>query len=287
MSPALGAPALFVFLWSTGFIGARYGLPHAEPMTFLSLRFVIVLALLGLIIAWRPAAWPRAPRMYGHLAVTGMLMHSSYLGGVFSAIHGGLSAGLAALIVGTQPLLTAALSGPLLGERVVLRQWLGFLLGFVGLALVLSKSFAQGVLPPTAVAWAVFGLAGITCGTLYQKKHVVDVDLWRGSLVQFAAALVPCGLYALAFESRVIDWTPSFVFALGWLCVVLSIGAIGVLWVLIRKGAAARVASLFYLVPPVTAFEAWLVFGERLTAMQVAGIVLTALGVALINRKTA
>jgi drug/metabolite transporter (DMT)-like permease len=277
------APALFVFLWSTGFIGARYGLPYAEPLSFLSIRFVLVIVMLAVVAHWRGTPWPREPRMYLHLAVSGVLMHSTYLGGVFSAIHGGLNAGLAALIVGTQPLITAAVVGPLFGERLRARQWLGFVLGFVGLVLVLSKSFARGELPLPAVACAVLGLLGITLGTLYQKRYVVNVDLWRGSLVQFSAALIPCGLLALLFEHEAIAWTPSFIFALAWLCVVLSLGAIGVLWYLIQRGAAARVASMFYLVPPATAFEAWLLFDETLLAVQVFGIVLTALGVALIN----
>jgi drug/metabolite transporter (DMT)-like permease len=287
MSPfnfAALAPALFVFLWSTGFIGARYGLPHAEPHTFLAIRFVIVIAMLAVVARWRGAPWPREPRVYLHLAVSGVLMHSTYLGGVFSAIHGGLNAGLAALIVGTQPLITAAVVGPLFGERLHGRQWLGFVLGFVGLTLVLSKSFARGDLPASAALCAVVGLAGITIGTLYQKRYVVNVDLWSGSLVQFCAALVPTATLAFAVEQRAVEWTPSFVFALAWLCVVLSLGAIGVLWTLIQRGAAARVASLFYLVPPATAFEAWLLFGETMLVMQMVGIALTALGVAMINR---
>jgi drug/metabolite transporter (DMT)-like permease len=278
------APALFVFLWSTGFIGARYGLPHAEPNTFLAIRFVIVIAMLAVVACWRSASWPRRPRVYLHLAISGVLMHSTYLGGVFSAIHGGLNAGLAALIVGTQPLITAAVVGPLFGDRLNGRQWSGFVLGFVGLTLVLSKSFARGDLPLPAVISAVLGLAGITIGTLYQKRYVVNVDLWSGSLVQFCAALVPTGLLALGFEHAPVEWTPSFLFALGWLCIVLSLGAIGVLWTLIQRGAAARVASLFYLVPPATAFEAWLLFDETLLVIQIAGIALTAVGVAMINR---
>ena len=287
LTAAALAPALFVFLWSTGFIGARYGLPYAEPHTFLAIRFIIVIAMLAVIARWRGAKWPREPRIYGHLAVSGVLMHSTYLGGVFSAIHGGLNAGLAALIVGTQPLITAALVGPMFGDRLNARQWAGFVLGFAGLTLVLSKSFARGALPLAAVVCAVVGLAGITLGTLYQKRYVVNVDLWSGSLVQFGAALLPTGALALAFEHAPVMWTPSFVFALAWLCVVLSLGAIGVLWTLIQRGAAARTASLFYLVPPATAFEAWLLFKETLLVAQIVGIALTALGVAMINRSSA
>ena len=278
------APALFVFLWSTGFIGAKFGLPHADPLTFLTIRFAIVLTILALAILLTGAEWPRAPALYLHLLLSGVLMHSLYLGGVFSAIKGGLHAGIAALIVGAQPLLTALIVGPLLGERLSWRQWAGFVLGFGGLVLVLSKAFARGGLPLPAVAGALIGLVGITCGTLYQKRYVVGVDLWTGSLLQFVAALATCGPYALWFESGAVEWTPDFTFALLWLCVVLSLGAISVLWFLLRHGAASRVASLFYLVPPATALEAWWLFDETMSAAQVAGIALTAIGVAMINR---
>lgn len=278
------APALFVFLWSTGFVGAKFGLPHAEPLTFLCWRFVVVLALLAVIVPLSGARWPRDPMRYVHLAVSGWLMHGLYLGGVFSAIKGGLSAGMAALIVGVQPLLTALIAGPLLGERLTARQRTGFALGFVGLALVLGKAFGQGELPWPAVTCALVALAGITAGTLYQKRYVVDVDLWTGAAVQYVAALALCGVGALAFETRTVEWTGGFMFALGWLCIVLSLGAIGVLWVLIRHGAAGQVASLFYLVPPTTVIEAWLLFGETLSLRQVAGVALTAAGVAMIRR---
>lgn len=281
---ARAAPALFVFLWSTGFIGSRLGLPYCEPMTFLTWRFAIVALLLVVIVRVTGSRPPPRWQDYGHLAISGVLLHTVYIGAVFSAIDNGLTSGLAALIVGVQPLVTAVMVGPLLGERLVARQWVGFVLGFGGLVLVLSKAFDRGQLPLHAVGLALLGLAGITLGTLYQKRHVVNVDLWSGSLVQFIAALIPGAAIALAFETGDIEWSGRFVFALAWLCLVLSLGAISVLWYLIKHGAAAQVASLFYLVPPATAVEAWLLFDETLTVSQMAGIAVTAFGVALINR---
>lgn len=281
---AAAAPALFVFLWSTGFIGARYGLPYAEPLTFLSLRFVIVIALLAIAVALSNARLPRTRAMWGHLAISGVLIHLTYLGGLFYAMWRGLDAGMAALIAGVQPLLTALIAGPLLGERLNRVHWLGLAVGFVGLTLVLARARALGDLPPAALVAAVIALFGITLGTLYQKRFVHDVDLLAGSLVQFSAALVPALAIALYFEDGAIEWTGEFIFALAWLCLVLSLGAISVLWYLIRVGGASRVASLFYLVPPATALEAYFLFDERLTPVQMIGIALTALGVALINR---
>lgn len=278
---AAAAPALFVFLWSTGFIGARYGLPYAEPLSFLAVRFAIVAVLMAGTLVVLRAPLPRGLATWGHLAVSGVLLHAVYVGGVFSAIARGMDTGLCALIVGVQPLLTAAVVGPLLGERLGHRQWLGLVLGFAGLVLVLGLARRGGALPVGGVVACVVALLGITAGTLYQKRHVQHVDLVGGSLVQFIAACLPCLLYATLFEDWHISWTPAFLFALAWLCLVLSLGAISVLWYLIRHGAAARVASLFYLVPPVTALEAFLLFGERLSVMQVAGIGITALGVAL------
>lgn len=283
-------PIVFVGLWSTGFIGAKLGLPYAEPFTFLTLRFLIVLAIL---VPWAMAVrvrWPR-PREAAHMAVTGLLVHGAYLGGVFAAIDRGLPAGLAALIVGLQPLVTAALVGPLLGERVSLRQWGGVVLGLVGVVLVLSEKIAWA--DPVALfagfdGWAMVlvigALAGITFGTLYQKRFGGGQDLRAATAVQYAAAGVATGLVALAVETREILWSGEFVFALGWLVIVLSIGAVSLLMMLIRSGAAAVTASLFYLVPPVTALVAFLLFGETLGPTALIGLALAALGVWIVNR---
>ena len=275
----------FVALWATGFVGAKYGLPWAGPFDFLALRFAIVSALmLAVAFAFR-APWPRAPREIGHIAVAGLLLHGVYLGGVFAGIDAGVPAGIAALIVGTQPVLTAVVVGPLLGEYVRPRQWLGFALGFLGLLLVLGERLAlPGGETITALGLLVIALLAITGGTLYQKRFCPNLDLRSGTAIQYlatAAALLPL---AWLLDSEPIQWTGEFLFALAWLTLVLSVGAISLLYVLIRRGAASRVASLFYLVPPTAAGYAWLLFGETLGAAALAGMVVIAAGVALVNR---
>lgn len=278
------APVVFVFLWSTGYVGARFGLPYADPLTFTALRFAIVVVLLALLVAVRGRALPRSPLMVLHLAVSGVLIHACFVGGVYYAIDAGVDISVAALIAGTQPLLTAIVAVTLLRESLRSIQWLGFAIGFVGLALVVIKTVAMDALPWAGLGACFFALGGITFGTLYQKRFVVGIDLMTGSLVQFCAALIPCALWAAAFEDRHIEWNLTVVATLAWLCITMSIGAISILLVLIRNGAAARVSSLFYLVPPVTALQGYLLFGERLSLAQIAGIALAASGVALINR---
>ena len=275
-------PALFVFLWSTGFIGGKFGLPYAEPFTFLAVRLAIVVALLLALSALTRAPWPGEARLALHIAVAGLLVHATYLGGVFSSLAAGLSTGLSALIVGFQPVLTALIAFTFLGERVSARQWLGLGLGFAGIVLVVWNKLAGGNL--TGILPSVVALFGITLGTLYQKRYCTGMDLRTGSVIQFAASLVAVGALALLFETRVIEWTIPFVFALGWLVFVLSLGAISLLLVLIRRGAAAKVASLFYLVPPVTAVLGYLIFGETLGATELAGMAATVLGVYLVIR---
>ena len=284
-SPAFirAAPAIFVFLWSTGYVGARFGLPYADPLTFTSVRFAIVTALLALLIVVRGRALPRQPVMWLHLAISGVLIHACFVGGVYYAIEAGVDISIAALIAGAQPLLTAFVAITLLGETLSRVQRLGFAIGFAGLGLVVMKSIAIGALPWAGLAGCFVALLGITSGTLYQKHFVVGIDLMAGSAVQFGAALIPCLLWALAFEDGHIAWNRTVVATLAWLCLTMSIGAISILLVLIRNGAAARVSSLFYLVPPVTALQGYVLFGERLTLTQIAGILLAACGVALIN----
>jgi drug/metabolite transporter (DMT)-like permease len=278
-------PVLFVLLWSTGFIGAKFGLPYAEPMTFLFVRMALVSVLLGAVALAMRAPWPRTWAEAGRIAVAGLLVHGTYLGGVFAAISMGMPAGTSALIVGLQPVLTAAVAGPVLGERVGRAQWLGVALGFAGLLLVLWGKLALGPDALAGTALCVVALLGITAGTIYQKRHCGGMDLRSGTAVQYAASAVAYGLLALALEEREIDWTGEFVFALAWLCLVLSVGAVLLLYVLIRRGSASSVASLFYLVPPCTALVAWALFGEVLTPTAVAGMALTAAGVALANRR--
>ncbi len=279
-------PLLFVLLWSTGFIGAKFGLPHVEPLTFLSVRYALVIVLMTALALAMRARWPADLRTAAHIGVTGMLIHGVYLGGVFTSIHHGLPAGIASLIVGMQPLLTALGAGWLLGERVTGRQWLGLGLGFLGVALVVSGKFGDvataelGAMTLPAVA----ALLGITIGTLYQKRFCPTFDLRTGSVVQFLPTLVITLLLASGTESMQIDWDPRFIFALGWLVLVLSLGAISLLNVLIRSGNAVNVASLFYLTPPTTALMAWALFGETLGPLSLLGMATAVLGVALARR---
>jgi drug/metabolite transporter (DMT)-like permease len=283
----LGVPALFVVLWSTGFIGAKLGLPHAGPLTFLALRYGLAAGLLVLVALVVRAPWPRRPAEIGHYAVAGLLVHGVYLGGVYVGISFGVEAGVSALIVGLQPLLTAALAGVVLGERVTPRQWAGLGLGLLGVALVLGRKLGEGPGDALGSLACVAALLGITAGTLYQKRHCAGMDLRTGNVVQFAAAGLVTALLALLFEDGHIDWTADFVFALVWLVFVLSLGAVSLLYVLIRRGAAAQVASLFFLVPPCTALMAWPLFGETLGPVALIGMVLTAAGVAMASLGTA
>ena len=279
-------PLLFVFLWSTGFIGARFGLPHAEPLSFLLVRYLLVIGLMGAIAVVSRAPWPEHPRQWGHIAVSGLLIHAVYLGGVFISIKHGLPAGIAALVVGMQPLLTALGAGWLLGERVSSRQWGGLVLGFIGVALVIGGKFGvQAQLGPMLVP-ALAALLGITIGTLYQKRFCAGFDLRTGSVIQFIASALATALAIALFGEFQIEWTGEFVFALTWLVLVLSIGAISLLNVLIHSGSAVNVASLFYLVPLSTALLAWALFGETLPLLSLAGMVLAVGGVYLVVKKS-
>jgi drug/metabolite transporter (DMT)-like permease len=281
-------PALFVVLWSTGFIGARLGLPHAEPLTFLSVRYALVILLMGAVVVATGERWPRSWRQVGHIAVTGLLLHAVYLGGVFVSIHRGLPAGLAALVVGLQPLLTAVFAGWLLGSTVSARQWIGLALGLVGVIMVVGSKLGAAELAPaqlgTALVPAVAALFGITAGTLYQKAFCPRFELATGAVIQFVPTLLVTALAAGLTESMDIDWTGEFTFALAWLVLVLSVGAISLLNLLIRRGTAVDVASLFYLVPPTTAVIAWAVFGETLSALAIVGMVVAVTGVWLARR---
>lgn len=277
-------PAIFVVLWATGFIASKAGLPFAEPMTFLLARFSMVAAAMLAVAIVARAPWPASWGEAGHIAVVGLLMHGCYLGGVFAAIFHGMPSGLTALIVGLQPILTATIVGPLLGDRVSKRQWLGLVLGLVGVGLVLWHKLAIDSTGLVALGFAALALVGITIGTLYQKRFCAFVDLRTGGVIQYAAAALAVSFFAWHFETMHIEWTPQFIAALAWLSLPLSLGAVSLLYVLIRRGAAAKVASLFYLVPPVTALMAWLLFNETLGPLALAGMAVTAVGVALVQR---
>ncbi len=278
-------PAVFVFLWSTGFIVAKLALPYSPPLTFLLMRFGLVLAvMLPLALIWR-APWPRSPQQTFHLAVAGSLLHGGYLSGVFCAIDHGLSAGLTSLIVGIQPILTG-LTGRLVGERVSARQWLGLLLGFGGVVLVVADRTRISGLAAPGIALAVVGLVSITAGTLYQRRFCGAMDLRTGSVVQFAAAALVL-LPFVQFESRAVQWSGELLFALGWSVIVMSLGAISLLYLLLRRGAATNVSSLFYLTPPTTAILAYFIFGEKLAMAAILGLLIAVSGVAMVVKRRA
>lgn len=276
------APGVFVVLWASGFIGAKLGLPYAEPLTFLALRMFGVVVLLGLFMLIAGAKWPGREGALDSY-VTGVLMHALYLGGVYISIAKGLPAALSALVVGLQPLLTSTIANRLLGERVAPRQWVGLVLGLSGVYLVVQDKATVGAATPLAWIAAVVGLVAITIGTVYQKRFGSGID-WRPAMfIQYAAAGILFALGATAFESRSVRWTPEFLFAIGWLVFVLSFGAIWLLYFLIRRAAATRVVSLFYLTPPVTALMAWSLFGERLAPLALVGMAVCVAGVFLAN----
>ncbi|MFO1152937.1 MAG: DMT family transporter [Rhodospirillales bacterium] len=283
-TPLSVVPAAFVFLWSTGFIGAKLGMPYAEPFTFLLVRFAVVVPLLAIAALATRAPWPHRADEIARIGLVGVLLHAAYLGGVFFAISRGLEPAVVALIVGLQPLATAGAARVYLGERLSRVAWIGLVLGFIGVVLVVGGRAGTGEVPVAGVATALVALAGITAGTLYQKRHGTRMNLFSGSAVQFIAAALALLPLALFCETGRIVWTGEFVFAVLWLAIVLSIGAISLLHLLIRRGAAAKVASLFYLTPSVTAVLAWFLFGTTLTPAAVAGFVLSAVGVALVSR---
>lgn len=276
------APALFVILWATGFIGARYAMPWAEPFGFLAVRFAIAFALIGVFLIARRAArtsWRDAT----HAAIAGMLMHGVYLGAVFWAIRNGMPAGLSALIVGLQPLITAVLAGVFLGERVLPRHWLGLAIGFAGVAIVLAPRLGEigGGVTAATLGASFLSVLAMSAGTIWQKRFVAGIGLMQGTLHQYAGATVLMAIAALMTETGTYTLTGELVFAMIWLVFVLSIGAIVLLMHLIRQGAVSKVASLFYLVPAVTALLAWALFGEELSLVQIGGMVIATIGVAL------
>ena len=280
-------PATFVVLWATGFIGARYAMPWVEPFTFLAARFVLaalILILLMLIFRSRKATLKEAL----HAGGVGILMQGMYLGGVFWAVHKGMPAGLAGLIAGLQPLITAALSGTFLGEQIVARQWTGLAVGFVGGIIVLWPklgALGSGVNAHTLAA-CVLAVVAISVGTIWQKRLASGVDLITTTFWQYVGGALVMALASLAFETHKVVINGELVFAMTWLVLVLSIGAIFLLMVMIREGEMSKVASLFYLVPVVTAIMAWALFGENLNLVQIFGMVVTTFGVGLATART-
>ena len=276
-------PAVFVLIWSTGFIVARYGMPHAPPLKFLAVRYALSMACFLVWVRWARVAWPDGRRQWGHLAVVGVLMQAGYLGGVWAAVRAGMGSGLVALLVGIQPVLTAVWLS-MFGGRITPRQWTGLLLGFGGLVLVVSRKLGQGgEVTPLTMALALTALFSITAGTLYQKRFLAPCDVRSASAIQMAAALLVTLPFA-ALEPDSIHWNLASGGAMAWSVLALSLGGSSLLYMLIQRGTATAVTSLLYLVPPCTAVMAWLLFAEPITALTVAGIAVTAVGVSLVVR---
>lgn len=279
------APAVFVLLWSTGFIGARYSIPYAEPFTFLAYRFLIVSAALFIFSFVIKARWPKSFSAAFHTAIAGLLLHGCYLGGVFFAIEQGMQTAVSAIIVSSQPILVAIAAGPFLGEKITARQWLGFFLGFGGVILIVADGLSLNNLTLVSVTAALIGLFGITMGTLYQKRYCTKMDLCTGSSIQFGAAGIAMAIFSGAFETGDIIWGKELVLTMAWMVIVLSFGAVTLLYILISRGAASKVSSLFFLVPPMVAIESWLLFDEILTMVDLIGLTITMVAVVLVMHK--
>jgi drug/metabolite transporter (DMT)-like permease len=286
-------PALFVFLWATGYVVAKLGMPYAGPLSFLAVRFGLTCVVLGVIVLLWRVAFPKGAALR-HLIISGLLLHAGYLSGVWCAIKLGMPAGVSALIVNLQPLLTAFWvawvargascdSQAALAPRVTKRQWIGLALGFAGVGLVVYSKMGLAGISWQTLALSVFALLSITAGTLYQKAKVPQFDLRTGTLVQYLASFAVVLPAALLLESEAFNWTPQLVFAFAWSVFALSIGAIFLMFKLIERGEATQVASLFYLVPVVTALIAWLLFDERLANLAWVGVLLTCLGVWMVQ----
>lgn len=283
-------PLLFTFLWSTGWIVAGYSARYADALTFLSLRFASAAVLVGLMALAAGAPWPRSRRAVIDIAITGVLLHGIYLAGVWWAVRHGLPAGISGLIAGLQPILTALFAPVLVGERISGVRWLGIACGFVGIALVLEPQLA-GVDP--AVLWAVLlpvlinivGMIAVTLGSFYQKARVVSGDLRTVTAIQYTAAFLVTIPVAWALEPMRIEWNVTMLLVLFWSVVVLSLGGIGLYLFMLRRGEVSRIVTFLYLVPALVAVEAWLLFGETLSALQVAGMAVSILGVVLASRK--
>ena len=285
-------PTVFVLIWSTGFIVAKFGLPYAPPLTFLVIRYLLSMVCFLIWIALARAVWPRRARQWAHLGVTGIFMHAGYLGGVWVAVKSGMGSGLIALIVGLQPVLTAlwisAVHSPVDAKSaqssITPRQWFGLVLGLGGLLLVVARKFGAGSeVTALTLGCSIFALVSITAGTLYQKRFVQPCDVRTANTIQLLAAfVVTCPLVFLEHEA--IVWNHYFLGAMAWSVLALTLGGSSLLYLLIQRGAATAVTSLFYLVPPTTALMAWALFGESITVVTVAGTALTALGVSLVVR---
>jgi drug/metabolite transporter (DMT)-like permease len=278
------APVLFVLLWGSGFPITKLGLEYIEPFTLLAIRSGLNVAVALAILPFFGIRWPGSWREVGHIAVSGFLLQFAYLGAMFTALGGGVSQGVAALAAGMQPLLTAAVVGPLLGERIAPRQWAGFVLGFGGLACVMSERFA--IAEATAIGFIAAACTPvlITAGSLYQKRFCADMDLRSGIVIQHLTAGAASAAVAFSVETREIDWTIELGIVLAWLVVLLSFVAVNLYFMMLRRGQAARVSSLFYLTPPTAAVLGYLTYGEVFGLFGLAGFAIAVIGVALATR---
>jgi drug/metabolite transporter (DMT)-like permease len=278
------APPTFVLIWATGFIVARFVTPYAEPLTFLFVRYLLAILVLGGIVLAARAPWPRSGRDWVNALVAGVLLHGLYLGAVFWSVKHGLPAGISALVAGLQPLATAVLAGPLLRERVSPKRWLGIGIGFAGAALVVAPKLGSGGVPALPLGICLLGMLSITIGTIWQKRTGSTLDLRVNATIQYIGAAAVTLPLVLLTEQGQIAFTWPLIGALAWAVLGLSIGAIGLLLFLIRQGAVVGVATLLYLVPPVAALMAFALFGESLNLIQMIGMGCAALGVALASR---
>lgn len=290
MNPKL-IPWVFVWIWSTGFIAAKYGLPYAEPFTLLSYRFVITLFFLLILIIYKKSPWPETRLDFFHLLIAGVLIHGVYLGGVFQALKWGMPAGLGAMVIGLQPIGMALVAGVLLKEEVSKKQWTGLIMGLVGLYLVLfdsldlTEQIAFDGFPIWAVFAVIISLFAISIGTIYQKRFCSNMNLYSGAWVQYFSASILCILIVLFFENGEVSWSRTFILAMTWQVLALSIGAILLLMTMIKKDALASVGSYFYLVAPLVAIQAWFLFEETIGISALAGVVLISFGVAITTSK--
>lgn len=293
-SPGLlirAAPAVFVFLWSTGWISARAAAPYADPLTFLATRFSLAtLAMLAIVLVLR-AAWPRRPADIAHAMMTGVLLHTGYLSAVWYVVAHGVPAGVSGVIAAVQPILTALLAPFLLGERISRQQWAGIILGFLGILLVLQpKLSAVNRSEISGLTWLFFlnflGMVSVTAGTFYQKRYIPSGDLRTVTLWQYVGAALSTWVLAIIFEPNLrLEWAPAAVATMAWSVIALSVGAVLLLLWIIRRGAVSRAATLIYLVPSVVVIQAYFLFGETVSPVQILGIAVTAVGVLLAVRK--
>ena len=278
-------PGTFVFFWATGFIAAKLGIPYAGPMTFLALRFLLVLAILFAIVLVMRAPWPPREDWF-NIAVAGVFVHAGYLGFVFLSVYNGVEAGVSSMMAGLQPVFTAALAAPLLGEIITKRQWAGFALGVLGVALVVQTKLGEGLGTPIGMFFAFCACLSMTAGTLWQKRHGARMDIRTGSIIQFTASLMIVLPLAIWLEDFRHEWSRDFIIAMAWLVVVLSIGTIFILLIVIRRGAISKISTLFFLVPPTTALLAWVWFRETLGPLSFVGMVMIAIAVLMVTWNT-